>query len=68
MPQIEIIYQDNNLLIVNKLAGQIVNAATSHQQESLQEYFAKIWQLLPLPVKRQVMKSCLSAAPAWCIG
>ena len=25
MPQIEIIYQDNNLLIVNKLAGQIVN-------------------------------------------
>lgn len=48
MPQVEIIYQDNNLLIVNKLAGQIVNAATSHQQESLQEYFAKIWQL-PYP-------------------
>lgn len=44
----QLLYQDDDLLVINKPAGQIVNHATSHQQESLQEYFARQWHLPPL--------------------
>lgn len=50
MPQPQLIYQDEDLLVINKPAGQIVNTATSHQQESLQTYFANQWHL-PLHTK-----------------
>lgn len=41
----QFLYQDDDLLVINKPAGQIVNRATSHRQESLQEYFAQQWHL-----------------------
>lgn len=47
----EIIYQDDDLLVLSKPAGQIVNTATSHHQESLQDYFAQLWHLPPPPLQ-----------------
>lgn len=38
-PPIDIIYQDEGLLVINKPAGVIVNASETHSQISLQDWF-----------------------------
>ncbi len=49
-----IFYEDEQLLLINKPAGLIVNEATSHQQESLQTLLGEYLAKLKLPEKENV--------------
>ena len=50
MTDLPIIFEDNDLLVLNKAAGVIVNRATSHQQISLQDQVSAYLGLTPPPI------------------
>ena len=49
MTDLPIIFEDNDLLVINKPAGMIVNRATSHHETSLQDLMVDYLHLADIP-------------------